>query len=85
MQHAAFLVFPSEWYEPFGLVIAEAFAVGTPVVAADSESVKALVEEGVTGRFFEAGSSQSLVAVVREVLGEREKLEKMRGAARAAF
>ena len=85
MQHAALLVFPSEWFEPFGLVIAEAFAAGTPVVAADSESVKALVEEGVTGRFFEAGSSHSLVTVVREVLGEPEKLQKMRGAARAAF
>jgi glycosyltransferase involved in cell wall biosynthesis len=46
---AAALLFPIEWPEPFGLVMIEAMACGTPVVAYDYGSVPEVIEHGVTG------------------------------------
>jgi glycosyltransferase involved in cell wall biosynthesis len=46
---AAALVFPIEWPEPFGLVMIEALACGTPVVAWKRGSVPEVVQGGVTG------------------------------------
>jgi glycosyltransferase involved in cell wall biosynthesis len=46
---AAALLFPVDWPEPFGLVVVEAMACGTPVIAYPRGSVPELVEHGVTG------------------------------------
>jgi glycosyltransferase involved in cell wall biosynthesis len=43
------LLFPIDWPEPFGLVMAEAMACGTPVIAYRRGSVPEIIEEGVTG------------------------------------
>jgi glycosyltransferase involved in cell wall biosynthesis len=43
------LLFPIDWPEPFGLVMIEAMACGTPVIAFDCGSVREVVEDGVTG------------------------------------
>jgi glycosyltransferase involved in cell wall biosynthesis len=47
--NARALLFPIDWPEPFGLVMIEAFACGTPVIAYDRGSVPEVVEHGVTG------------------------------------
>lgn len=49
IQHARCLLFPIEWEEPFGLVMIEAMACGTPVVAYNRGSVPEIVKDGVTG------------------------------------
>ena len=49
LRDAAALLFPIQWEEPFGLVMIEAMACGTPVVAHRRGSVGEVVEDGVTG------------------------------------
>ena len=46
---AAALLFPIDWPEPFGLVLIEAMANGTPVIAFGRGSVPEIIEDGVTG------------------------------------
>ena len=43
------LVFPIDWPEPFGLVMIEAMACGTPVIAFNSGSVPEVIDDGLTG------------------------------------
>ena len=47
------LLYPIQAREPFGLVLAEAMACGTPVAALDRGAVREVVDDGVTGRVFE--------------------------------
>jgi glycosyltransferase involved in cell wall biosynthesis len=48
--HAAALLFPVDWPEPFGLVMIEAMACGTPVLAFPCGSVPEIIDDGLTGR-----------------------------------
>ena len=43
------LLFPIDWPEPFGLVMIEAMACGTPVIAFNRGSVPEVIDHGVTG------------------------------------
>lgn len=47
--NASALLFPIDWPEPFGLVMIEAMACGTPVLAFDAGSVPEVIDDGVTG------------------------------------
>jgi glycosyltransferase involved in cell wall biosynthesis len=49
LANASALLFPIEWPEPFGLVMIEAMACGTPVIAFRRGSVPEVVEDGTTG------------------------------------
>jgi glycosyltransferase involved in cell wall biosynthesis len=49
LRNAAALINPVNWPEPFGLVMAEALACGTPVIAKRAGSVPEIVDDGVTG------------------------------------
>ena len=51
--NARALLFPIQWEEPFGLVMVEAMACGTPVLAFPTGSVPEVVEDGVNGRICE--------------------------------
>jgi glycosyltransferase involved in cell wall biosynthesis len=62
LANAAGLLFPINWPEPFGLVMIEAMACGTPVIAYRSGSVPEVVEDGITG-FIVDGEEQAIRAV----------------------
>jgi glycosyltransferase involved in cell wall biosynthesis len=62
--HAYALLFPIDWPEPFGLVMIEAMACGTPVIAYRNGSVPEVIEEGVTG-FIVAGLEDAVRAAER--------------------
>lgn len=49
LQDAKVLLFPIEWEEPFGYVMIEAMACGTPIIAFNRGSVPEIVRDGVTG------------------------------------
>lgn len=53
LSNARALLFPIQWPEPFGLVMAEANACGTPVLALDAGSVPEVVDDGTSGRICE--------------------------------
>jgi glycosyltransferase involved in cell wall biosynthesis len=59
------LLFPIDWPEPFGLVMIEALACGTPVIAFRNGSVPEVMDDGVTG--FVVESTDEAVAAVGRV------------------
>jgi glycosyltransferase involved in cell wall biosynthesis len=63
--NARALLFPIDWPEPFGLVMIEAMACGTPVIAWDCGSVPEVVDHGRTG--FIVSSEAEAVAAVKAV------------------
>ena len=60
----AFL-FPIEWEEPFGIVMVEAMACGTPVIGFNRGSVTEVIEEGVTG--FKVNTKEEMIRAISKV------------------
>jgi glycosyltransferase involved in cell wall biosynthesis len=85
MGDAAFLVFPSEWYETFGRVTIEAFARGTPVIASDIGAIAELITPGQTGYLFRPGDVGDLVAKVEEAMANPATSSRMRKKARSVY
>jgi glycosyltransferase involved in cell wall biosynthesis len=67
---AAALLFPIDWPEPFGLVMIEAMACGTPVIAFRSGSVPEVIDDGVSG-FIVDGEAEAIQSIGR--LGELDR------------
>jgi glycosyltransferase involved in cell wall biosynthesis len=85
MGEAMFLIFPSKWYETFGRVAVEAFAKGTPVIAANIGAIAELIDSGRTGLVFPPGDSEKLAAQVEWAISHPTELAQMRREARAEF
>lgn len=83
LRHAAALLFPIQWDEPFGLVMIEAMACGTPVVAHRRGSVEEVVEDGVTG--YTAGSMDALPELVASALALDREQVRARAEARFGY
>jgi glycosyltransferase involved in cell wall biosynthesis len=77
LAQALALLFPIDWPEPFGLVMTEAMAIGTPVIAWRNGSVVEVVDDGVSG--FIVTSIDEAVAAVERV----RRMDRMK--VRAAF
>jgi glycosyltransferase involved in cell wall biosynthesis len=79
--NASGLLFPIDWPEPFGLVMIEAMACGTPVIAMPGGSVPEVIEDGVSG--FIVDSVDAAVDAVRR-LPDLDRL-KVRAAFESRF
>ncbi len=72
---ASALLFPIDWPEPFGLVMIEAMACGTPVLAFGCGSVPEIVEDGITGAVVD--SVDQAIAALPGVIGlDRRKIRR---------
>jgi glycosyltransferase involved in cell wall biosynthesis len=85
IRHAKFIVIPSEWYEGFPMVVLEAYACGTPVVASRIGSLAEIVKDGYTGLAFEPGNDTDLSDKIRFLLSNPGVLVEYRLNARALF
>ena len=63
--NARALLFPIDWPEPFGLVMIEAFACGTPVIAYPEGSVREVLDDGLTG--FVVDNQAQAIAAARNI------------------
>jgi glycosyltransferase involved in cell wall biosynthesis len=59
------LLFPIEWNEPFGIVMIEAMACGTPVVAFNRGSVNEVIDEGITG--YKVDTTGEMIATLANI------------------
>ena len=74
VSRAKALIFPSNWHEPFGRTIVEAFAHGTPVIASKMGGITELVKDGYNGFLFDPKIEMDLNnAIARFNLTEDEK------------
>jgi glycosyltransferase involved in cell wall biosynthesis len=74
--NATALIFPIAWREPFGLVMIEAMACGTPVIAYRNGSVPEVIEDGVTGFIVET-EEQAIAAAQRVHLLDRARIRQV--------
>jgi glycosyltransferase involved in cell wall biosynthesis len=85
MKDASVLILPSTWYEGFPMIIAEAFAVGLPVIASNLGSMPCIVEDRRTGLLFEPGNAASLREAVQWWLANPSDGACMRSLARQEY
>jgi glycosyltransferase involved in cell wall biosynthesis len=79
---ARMLVFPSRWFETYGVVGAEAMSHGIPVVAARIGALAQLVDDGVDGLLYEPGNVDDLARQMRRLWDDPELARRLGAAAR---
>jgi len=62
------MLFPVDWPEPFGLVMIESMACGTPVVATRVGGLQTVVEHGESGLLVPANDHETLARAIEQVL-----------------
>ena len=83
-QKSKLLIYPVRQPETFGLVLIEAMACGTPVVAFDLGPVKEIVQDGVTGFLCKPGDTKKMAELVNKIYDmPKAEYEKMRKNCRA--
>jgi phosphatidyl-myo-inositol alpha-mannosyltransferase len=70
--------------ESFGIVLAEAMAAGTPVLASELVAFRAVLEEGRLGALVPVGDADALAKSALDLLADPARLDQLRAAARAA-
>ncbi len=68
------IIYPTQWYEGFPMAVAEAYTMGTPIIASDIGNVGNLVEDGISGLKFKSNSVVSLSKAVEKFVNSPIKL-----------
>lgn len=85
LRNAVALVMPSIWFEGFPLVLLEAFASGTPLVASRIGSLAEIIEDGVTGLLVEPDDPAALAERMRWALEHPDEMRAMGARAREEY
>jgi phosphatidylinositol alpha-mannosyltransferase len=83
LQRADVLCAPSLRGESFGMVLTEAFAAGTPVIASDIAGYRDVVRDGVDGVLVAPADAQALAEALRDLYEEPQRRAEMARAAAA--
>jgi glycosyltransferase involved in cell wall biosynthesis len=78
-------VVPSVLPEPFGRVVMESMAAGTPVIGSRCGGIPEQVEDGVTGLLFNPGDEEDLANALAQLLADKTKRLRMGGEGRKRF
>ena len=73
LKHAKALIMCSQWYETFGMVIAEAYSNGVPVIVGRIGNIKDLVDESVTGELFTYNDPQDMVSAIERFESKQQE------------
>jgi len=79
------LVVPSRWYEVFPRIVAEAYALGVPVIASRLGSLGEIVIDGETGLHAEPGDPRDLARALQALAGDRALAERLGAGARREY
>jgi glycosyltransferase involved in cell wall biosynthesis len=85
VKSARFTIVPSTWYEGFPMCIVESFACGTPVLCSRLGGMSEIVEDQLTGLYFNPSDPQDLANKVQWALNHPLELSKMGRAARRKY
>lgn len=85
MKNARFLVVPSQCYESFPRIIAEAFSYGIPILTSRLGSLEEIIEEGKTGVLFKPGDISDLIGKINWMINHEDDLLTMGRDARREF
>lgn len=85
MKDATVLVFPSECYEGFPNTIAEAYAVGLPVIGGNVGAMTSLIKDGASGLLFRPGDSKDLAERLGWITRHQSEFVSMRQKAREEY
>ena len=79
LENLDIVVMPSIWYENAPLVIQEAFATKTPVIATNLGGMSEVVAHEINGLLFQRNDSDDLAHQLRRVVDEEDLLERLKG------
>jgi glycosyltransferase involved in cell wall biosynthesis len=85
MKRSVAVVIPSIWYEGFPMVVLEAFATGTPVIASGIGSLAEVIDDAITGILVEPGDGTTLARQVRWAVDHPEEMGSMGANARRRY
>ena len=71
------MVFTSEWYEHFPIVILESFAAGKPIITSRLGNMPFIIENGKSGLHYEAGQEDDLIEKVRTLISSPAEISEM--------
>lgn len=77
IRKSKFVVYPSEWYEIFGMTIIEAFNLGTLVLASNIGSISTIIKHKKNGLLFKPGDKQDLIDKINWIYQNPKKCDEI--------